>query len=52
MPGSGLGSVVSQARELYTDNLGGVMLWDGSEATANMDQYSVNYLDYAKVALQ
>lgn len=49
--GSGLGSRVSLARELYTDDLGGVMLWDGSEGLANVDQYGVDYLEYAKAAL-
>lgn len=49
--GSGLGTRVRTARELYVDNLGGVMLWDGSEAGANLDQYGVSYLEYAKAAL-
>lgn len=50
--GSGLSVPISSARELYTSNLGGIMLWDGSEALANVDQYGVNYLEYAKAALQ
>lgn len=49
--GSGLGSRVSLARELYTHNLGGIMLWDGSEGLANVDQNGVDYLEYAKAAL-
>lgn len=50
--GAGLSTLISLARELYVDNLGGIMMWDGSEAMANVDQYGVNYLDYAKAALQ
>lgn len=49
--GSGLGTRVRTARELYVKNLGGVMLWDGSEGAANVDQYGVSYLEYAKEAL-
>ena len=49
--GPGLSSVISVARELYVHNLGGIMLWDGSEAMANVDQNGVDYLDYAKSAL-
>ena len=50
--GDGLSGPVSLGRELHTDNLGGIMLWDGSEALANVDQYGVDYLEYAKAALQ
>ena len=50
--GAGLSTLISLARELYVDNLGGIMLWDGSEGYANVDQYGVDYLDYAKAALQ
>ena len=49
--GSGLGTRVRSARGLYVENFGGVMLWDGSEAALNVDQYGVNYLGYAKSAL-
>jgi chitinase len=52
VPGSGLSVPISMARELYVDNLGGIMLWDGSEAMVNVDQYGVDYLEYAKAALQ
>lgn len=50
--GSGLAVPISLARELQTENFGGVMLWDGSEALANVDRYGVDYLEYAKAALQ
>ena len=50
--GAGLSIPISMARELYVDNLGGIMLWDGSEALANIDGYGVDYLEYAKAALQ
>lgn len=49
--GSGLGSRVRTARGLYVENLGGVMLWSGSEAVVNVDLYGVDYLKYAKEAL-
>lgn len=49
--GSGLGTRVRTARGLYVENFGGVMLWDGSEAARNVDQYGVDYLEYAKAAL-
>jgi chitinase len=48
---SGLGTRVRTARGLYVENFGGVMLWDGSEAALNVDQYGVEYLSYAKSAL-
>ena len=50
--GAGLAGPVGLARELYVGNLGGVMLWDGSEAAANVDGFGVDYLEYAKAALQ
>ncbi|KAK5020517.1 hypothetical protein LTR16_000950 [Cryomyces antarcticus] len=50
--GAGLATVVSGARELNTGMLGGMMLWDGSEALANVDRYGVDYLEYAKSSLQ
>jgi chitinase len=50
--GAGLSVPISMARELYVDNLGGIMLWDGSEALANVDGYGVDYLEYAKAVLQ
>ncbi|TKA66283.1 hypothetical protein B0A49_07809 [Cryomyces minteri] len=50
--GAGLATVVSEARELNTGMLGGMMLWDGSEALANVDRYGVDYLEYAKSSLQ
>jgi chitinase len=49
--GSGLGTRVRTARGLYVENFGGVMLWDGSEAALDVDQYGVDYLSYAKSAL-
>lgn len=49
--GSGLGTRIRAARGLYAENFGGVMLWDGSEAALNVDQYGVDYLEYAKSAL-
>ena len=49
--GSGLGTRVRTARGLYVENFGGVMLWDGSEAALNVDEYGVDYLSYAKSAL-
>lgn len=49
--GSGLGTRVRSAKGLYVENFGGVMLWDGSEAALNEDQYGVDYLEYAKSAL-
>lgn len=52
VPGAGSSVPISMARELYVDNLGGIMLWDGSEALENVDQYGVDYLEYAKAALQ
>lgn len=50
--GSGLETRVSLVRELDLDNLGGVMVWDGSMALANVDQYGDDYLVYAKGSLQ
>lgn len=50
--GSGLSSAISLARELNVSNFGGMMLWDGSEGMANVDEYGVDYLQYAKAALQ
>lgn len=50
--GAGLGHVVSLARQYYVSNLGGVMLWDGTEALANVDEYGVDYLVYAKGSLE
>lgn len=49
--GAGLYSRIVQARELDVPNLGGIMLWEGTEAMDNVDQYGVNYLSYAKDAL-
>jgi chitinase len=49
--GSGLGTRIRTARGLYVENFGGVMLWDGSKAAINVDQYGVDYLSYAKSAL-
>jgi chitinase len=50
--GAGLGHQVSLARQLYTSNLGGVMLWDGVEGLANVDEYGNDYLVYAKGSLE
>jgi hypothetical protein len=33
------------------ENFGGIMLWDGSEAALDVDQYEVDCLEYARVAL-
>lgn len=49
--GAALYSRITQARELDVPNLGGIMLWEGTEALANVDQYGVDYLSYAKDAL-
>ncbi|KAI5275382.1 glycoside hydrolase [Aureobasidium subglaciale] len=50
--GAGLGHQVSLARQLYVENLGGVMVWDGVEAGSNVDEYGNDYLIYAKGSLQ
>jgi len=50
--GAGLGHQVSLARQLYTSNLGGVMLWDGVEGLSNVDEYGNDYLVYAKGSLE
>jgi chitinase len=50
--GAGLVHQVSLARQLYTDNLGGVMLWDGVEGLSNVGEYGNNYLVYAKGSLE
>jgi chitinase len=50
--GAGLGHQVSLARQLYTENLGGVMFWDGVEGLANVDEYGNDYLVYAKGSLE
>lgn len=50
--GAGLGHQVSLARQLYTENLGGVMLWDGVEGLGNVDEYGNDYLVYAKGSLE
>ncbi|KAK3701630.1 hypothetical protein LTR37_015381 [Vermiconidia calcicola] len=56
VPGSALSSPVGLARDLqadlYVHNLGGMMLWDGSEAMANVNELGIDYLTYAKTALQ
>lgn len=50
--GAALGHRISLARELYTENLGGVMLWDGVQGLANVDEYGNDYLFYAKQSLE
>jgi hypothetical protein len=50
--GAGLRHQVSLARQLYTDNLGGLMLWDGVEGLGNVDEYGNNDLVYAKGSLE
>ncbi|KAI4755026.1 glycoside hydrolase [Aureobasidium sp. EXF-3400] len=50
--GAGLGHQVNLARQLYTSNLGGVMLWDGVEGLENVDEYGNDYLVYAKGSLE
>lgn len=49
---SDLQSRISLARDLNVHNLGGIMLWDGSEALTRFDEYGNDYLNYAKWALQ
>ncbi|KAK5121299.1 hypothetical protein LTR85_005465 [Meristemomyces frigidus] len=50
--GSEFSRYVKEARKLKVKNFGGVMLWDGSEGMANIDEYGASYLDYAKAAVQ
>ncbi|KAH0340245.1 glycoside hydrolase, partial [Aureobasidium melanogenum] len=50
--GDALGHQISLARELYTTNLGGIMLWDGVQGSANVDEYGNDYLFYAKESLE
>ncbi|KAK4539732.1 hypothetical protein LTR36_010385 [Oleoguttula mirabilis] len=50
--GSEFANHVKEAKKLNVKNLGGVMLWDGSEGMANVDEYGASYLDYAKAAVQ
>lgn len=50
--GAALGHQISLARELYTENLGGIMLWDGVQGLANVDEYGNDYLSYAKESLE
>ncbi|KAI5218759.1 glycoside hydrolase [Aureobasidium subglaciale] len=50
--GAGLGHQVSLARQLYVENFGGVMVWDGVEGGANVDEYGNDYLVYVKGSLQ
>lgn len=49
--GPGLFHKIRNVPDLHVDNFGGVMLWDGSEAVLNVDQGSVDYLQYAKAGL-
>jgi chitinase len=50
--GPDLVSNVSQAKAIPNlGNFGGVILWDGSEALANIDHTGRNYLEYAKAAV-
>ncbi|KAG9663262.1 glycoside hydrolase, partial [Aureobasidium melanogenum] len=50
--GDALGHQISLARELYTTNLGGIMLWDGVQGSVNVDEYGNDYLFYAKESLE
>jgi chitinase len=50
--GDALGHQISLARELYTSNLGGIMLWDGVQGLVNVDEYGNDYLFYAKESLE
>ncbi|KAG9632704.1 glycoside hydrolase, partial [Aureobasidium melanogenum] len=50
--GDALGHQISLARELYTTNLGGIMLWDGVQGLVNVDEYGNDYLFYAKESLE
>jgi chitinase len=50
--GAGLGHQISLVRQFYTGNFGGVMVWDGSEARGNVDEYGNDFLVYAKGSLE
>ncbi|KAK4555804.1 hypothetical protein LTR86_007024 [Recurvomyces mirabilis] len=50
--GNALRQYVGQATSQGVGNMGGIMLWDGDSALANVDQYERNYLQYAKAALR
>lgn len=50
--GSQFSGFVKEARKANVSNFGGVMLWDGSEGLANVDEYGDSFLDYAKAAVQ
>ncbi|GAB7341788.1 hypothetical protein MBLNU457_g0118t1 [Dothideomycetes sp. NU457] len=52
VPGDALGGRVALAQQGSVGNLGGVMLWDGSEGLRNVDGAGMNYLQYAKSALE
>jgi len=52
VPGADLRIYTGAATDLYVENLGGIMLWDGPSAAANVDQFGGSYLEYAKKALQ
>ncbi|KAG9831973.1 glycoside hydrolase, partial [Aureobasidium melanogenum] len=50
--GDALGHRISLARELYTSNFGGIMLWDGVQGLVNVDGFGNDYLFYAKESLE
>lgn len=52
VPGAELKGHIEKAKQLNASNLGGIMLWDGSEGMANIDRHGKNYLYYAKHALE
>jgi len=52
VPGDALGGRVALAQQGNVGNLGGVMLWDGSEGLRNVDGAGMDYLQYAKSALE
>lgn len=51
VPGTSLASVVARIKSLNVTNLGGIMLWDGTEGLLNKDSDGASYIDMAKMAL-
>ncbi|TKA70909.1 hypothetical protein B0A55_07481 [Friedmanniomyces simplex] len=50
--GQDLREHTDQARNTQAKNLGGMMLWDGTMGTENVDRHGYGYLHYAKPAMQ
>lgn len=46
-----LASAIGGAKALNLPNFGGIMIWDGAEAHANIDSQGQNYVQVAKAAL-